>query len=112
MPYTYYVRKIDLKRNVETETMKFIIPAFGEERTGFYRQVTSFNAFFKSLKRRNTHNGFLFYPQEEDRYLFEKKILKEEDGIATKDKDIVTYPNIWEFYKAIGYDYKKKKYIS
>jgi hypothetical protein len=108
MSYKYFVKKIDLKRNVEMELMAFMQPNYGEE--GFYRQVGSFNAFFKSAKRRNTHDGFLYYPQDEEDYNFEFGLMRKL-GANPKGKTCITHPSIWEFYKAIGYDYKTKKYI-
>jgi hypothetical protein len=109
MPQFYIVEKIDLSRNAEMELMKFSMPTYSEHNGEFYRQGTSFNAFFKRSDR-NKHKGFLYYAKWEDDYLFERKLMKEL-GATPKDRIIPSYPSIWEFYKAIGYDYKKKKFI-
>lgn len=79
---------------------------------GFYRQVTSFNAFFNSVRQRNWKNAIrrgvgtpdgdwtLYGATHESEYNM--------TGLPDVDLPIVDVHSIWDFYKIIGYDYKKR----
>jgi hypothetical protein len=71
---------------------------------GFYRSVGSFNAFFNSGKKGRHWTKHKLYHQMDDISLgWHKKCYINLETIEHKD--------IWEFYKYIGYDYKRKKYM-
>lgn len=88
-----------------------------------YRSRTSSNAFFHSLKHYNWRGGkqlnnfdTLYHFQFEDEFQQNTKIfedaLKLVGAKLPEDYNIlIELPNLWEFYKAIGWDYKTKKWI-
>lgn len=87
---------------------------------GFYRSTVSYSYFGqRELKRRfptDKKTGAIYTPRkinnmrwcsvdwEPDK--FGTRYQYERDKVPHYDHD-----SIWDFYKAIGYDYKKKKYI-
>lgn len=75
---------------------KFPLPNVGEP--GFYRQTVSYNAF--RTKKRQYKGSILYYAQDEEDKFFP----------PIKSVPMFIHENIWEFYKAIGYDHKKNKY--
>lgn len=77
---------------------KFPLPKCGEP--GFYRQVSSFNWYFNGSKKRNHNKHLIYYAQDESEKFFP----------PIKSVPMFIHENIWEFYKAIGYDHKKNKY--
>lgn len=96
--------------NIETEKAYVVrLPDYSEP--GFYRQTVSFSAFFHSIKkfgkeqrRRNTDpvTGKIYYacePRDMERphTIFPPKIRRVE--------------NIYAFYKEVGYDYKKRRWL-
>lgn len=88
-----------------------------------YRSRTSSNAFFHSLKQRNWKGGkdpqnfktlYHFKLEEDFRRETEhlKKFLNTIDCKLPEDyNQLIELPNLWEFYKEIGWDYKSKKWI-
>lgn len=81
-----------------------------------YREVVSFDAFFHGIKQRNFVKGVkLFFArsrQEYDQSLASfNKIMGEHGQPPKPPLPEVHHANIWEFYKYIGYDYKKQKWI-
>lgn len=99
------------------------VPEFNEP--GFYRQVSSFDAFFMGTQQHNwnhnakrlyaakrwgaTGNGWDEFNGECDRWLESSKRygIQEMDSRNLPRTD---YPDVWSFYSAVGYDYKKKRY--
>ena len=83
------------------------IPSFGEP--NFYHQVTSFSWFFHGRNKRNyKRDGTLYYACREEEFLEQQKSFAKV-GIVI-NPEIIDIPSLWEFYKVIGYDYKKKEY--
>jgi hypothetical protein len=74
-----------------------------------YRQVTSFNAFFNGMNRYNWKNP-------KGKYVLYTAHLEAEyhhfwlHPAMPKDQTPVDVFSIWDFYKAIGFDYKSKRY--
>jgi len=83
-----------------------------------YRGRVSFNAFAHGSKHRNYNakKGFHYYFQSLDTFLiyhnstrnFFNNVLGKE---YCQDIPILTVSSLWEFYKLVGYDYKKKKWL-
>jgi hypothetical protein len=90
--------------------------------TGFYRQVTSFNAFFHSGKLKkhgpNWSPEFLYRELDWEEFEIECNTWREHAGKYDLDPDAcdwrklptTEHQSIWEFYEAIGYDYKSKRW--
>lgn len=107
----------------------FPLPDFNEK--GWYRQGKSFDAFFhhpvenkrtgKYAFRSNT-NDVLYYSYRPDEWEFNlrsierlKKLTNNEprNGYMYDDElPQINHANIWEFYKHIGYDYNKRKWLT
>lgn len=99
-----YVIEVNLKTCEHEKVNIFELPNFGEQ--GFYRSVVSYDAFFHGMKSKNydlRRNILYFANFQQDLDIFNTY----EDVIALPQ---TIYKNIWEFYKGIGYNYKKKKY--
>lgn len=90
----------------------------------FYRQTTSFNAFFNGKPKGNRLHGpnqnsttlynakqWTEFESDWERQikLFTEKKLKgfPDDRLLPR----VEHQSIWNFYQEIGYDYKKKRWI-
>lgn len=111
MSQAWVIRKIDTKINKEIEVYQMNMPSWVEDDKGSYRQTTSFNAFFKGKRRKNRIGDILLAPNWLEDYEFERNLMVE---CGANPKEYIpkeTFSSIWEFYKYIGYDYKKKKYI-
>lgn len=76
---------------------------------GFYRAVSSVNAFFNSMRnpKANVTEVRQFTADDEVGIEIRKKFLKDVDWDNLK-----TFKGIWDFYKFVGYDYKTRKYKS
>lgn len=100
---TFHVTEIDIANGCKHVAYhKFDLPNPGEQ--GFYRSTTSFNSFFYSSKMRNRKGKTtLFYAKDGEELMY----WGLEEGTP-----VIEYANIWDFYKAIGYDYKSKKYLA
>jgi hypothetical protein len=82
-----------------------MLPGVTEQ--GFYRAVSSFNAFFHSMrnpKANVTEIRQFTSCQEID---IQKKFLPNVDW-----NNLKIFNSIWEFYDFIGYNYKTRKYKS
>ena len=82
----------------------FDLPNYGEP--NFYRSVSSFNAFFNGMSQKN-HNwkaNKLYHAN----FKRELDILKQYKETLELPQKI--YYDIWDFYKKIGYNYKRKRY--
>lgn len=99
---TYFTKK-------EQNFYYLMLPDVGED--GFYRAVSSFNAFFNSM--RNPKANVTAVRQFTADY--EDDIHHRRDSVLYKDVDwdnLRTFDSIWDFYKFIGYDHKTRKYKS
>jgi hypothetical protein len=69
-----------------------------------YRSRISYDYFAHGIKRRNRRSGeFLYYcDNESDMIQFNK---------LDPTVPMIDIPTIWDFYKLIGYNYKKQKWI-
>ena len=110
MPHTFVVHKLSTNDNSVDEYYTLNMPTVYEP--GFYRQTGSFNAFFNAYTKRkfrpNWQNGILFHAESKrdwDRSVFGGKFFAKKDF-----KFVANFDSIWDFYKYIDYDYKRKKY--
>lgn len=72
-----------------------------DEGTDFnYRGRMTVNAFFYSPKHRNMSSNFTYVG----------KPVEEAIEFGENVTDVKAVDSMWDFYKIIGYDYKKKKY--
>ena len=80
-----------------------------------YRGRGSINAFFHSLKKRNHKNKeILYHSCHEEEHFISERVKKEsytKYKIPYQEITYIEVDSIWDFYKLIGYDYKKKKYL-
>ena len=79
---------------------------------GGYRQVVSAGAFFDGVRKidRDMKRGVIWPSHlEYEHHHHTRKFM----GISTwpDDADVIEHESIWDFYKYIGYDYKKKKFV-
>lgn len=91
---------------------------------GFYRQTTSFEAFrrhqskiFSRWLKKRESIGHWFYGDFRNHWEFHYEVNKRSmSKITGKDWDEfrgvprVEHENVWAFYKAIHWDYKRKKF--
>jgi hypothetical protein len=85
---------------------------------GFYRQTVSFNSFFHGMKGRSVIRGIKqYYAKRWDEFemgcdLWDETVRLNHLTSAHDDRTLPTseHHSIWEFYKAIGYDYKKQRW--
>lgn len=115
MPRKFAVQEIEQPGSKHLRLHVLWLPTVTEP--DFYRQVTSFNAFFHSGGKRG-----LYGPNwKGDELLYSEKDWEEfenECEIWGKDLPALDYRNlpqiehqsIWEFYESIGYDFRKKKW--
>ena len=83
-----------------------------------YRSRVSFSAFFHGTKQRNMRGGawpnfdVLYHQQDLDCFQAHLKIFEKSLGKPLPEgyDTLIELPNLWEFYKAIGWDYKTKKW--
>lgn len=84
----------------------------------FYRQTVSFSAFSDFVGKICQKTGKLTFHyrdeetikfDEEGKARFTAKYGSMPEWVTTMELPAVYHPNIWTFYKYIGYDYKKKK---
>lgn len=110
MPINIYaVKWLD---NVAVGVHVFSKPSVGEK--GFYRDTVSYSAFSdrernkwfdKHSSRKKT--GVSFHLYREDDYKLGRMSLFDNN----KHLPHYTHVDVWAFYKAIGYDYKRQKYV-
>lgn len=94
-----------LIKEISNETFihirKWIVDVDGNESCN-YRSRTSINCFFYGKHHRNKTKDFLYHGES----------LREAIDVRGFDPEgVAEVDSIWEFYKIIGYDYKKKKYV-
>jgi hypothetical protein len=111
MGMRYLIRKMS-DDGIMPPIYELVLPSPGED--GFYRQVHSLNCFFFWPKKRgalgycsrNRTKDFVFLCSHWDEVEHDKILWA-----YYKDCPRVTVNSMWEFYKAIGYDYKKQKWV-
>jgi len=86
---------------------RFPFPGAGE--IGFYKVATSFNAFFNGKHRSNRRpDGFLFTEvREEDAPHRSEWELQRDAALPVHE-----HASIWDFYDAIGFDRRIRKYYN
>lgn len=105
---------------------RFPLPSVGEP--DFYRAVTSYNAWcsgdrdksqITDEERKNLQGGccynrrILYHTMTEEEWLWNCK-SSSASGKIPYEPDLATFINhadIWAFYKAVGFDHKKRKYV-
>lgn len=70
-----------------------------------YRSIMSLNAFCFGSKSYNVSKTRMFIGHRKLEWL-EEKLRENPDR-----KPTIIHDTIWDFYKYIGYDYKKKKFV-
>ena len=94
----FRVTEIELPSCEHLRYIWFTLPSCVDK--GGYVAVTSYNSYFCGYKRRRNHGpGRMYVAREEweiDYYF--------------PDVPIVEVDTIWDFYKLIGFDYKRNKY--
>lgn len=114
--YDFMVTEVD--RNTSKHIRRFIVSMPDIKDKGFYRATTSYNAFFSSLKRRNWSDKKIYIPIAECYGTSTK--FENPPGVVidvnhtygpSKIKNPIKMKSIWDFYKAIGYNYKTKSYV-
>jgi len=79
-----------------------------------YRQVVSAGAFFDGVRKydRDVKRGIIWasHHEYEHHHYTRKDVLG--FSVWPDDVEIVEHESIWAFYEYVGYDYKKKKWIS
>jgi hypothetical protein len=76
-----------------------------------YRARVSYNCFFR--KRNHKKNKTIYYAQSSESYNISKDSynkIGEKHGLKM-EHEFIDLNSIWEFYKEIGYDYKKQKWL-
>lgn len=108
MPRKYIVKEIDHKTSEHRHLHFLNLPTPTEP--GFYRQITSLNAFAWGRHRRNWSDTTLYYVLREEEFNIDlismRKWIPDYENALPRSE----YDSIWAFYEAIGYDHKKNKY--
>ena len=107
------VRAIERKNNKPVAYHNF--PTVAADRNG-YRAAVSFNAFNEAMKDvcvsdRNARR-FSTYTPDDLPALESMEQSMRELGMSMDKLPQYNHKDIWAFYKAIGYDYKKKRFTS
>ena len=80
---------------------------------GGYRQVVSAGAFFDGVRKhdRDVKRGIIWASHHEHDHSHYTR--KDTLGFSLWPDyvEIIEHESIWDFYKYIGYDYKKKKFV-
>lgn len=83
----------------------------------FYRQTTSFTWFFHGRKRRNWSKTRHFHVSWWDEFEMQTKLNRKTmaehciRGLDDTELPTTIHASLWDFYKAVGYDYKTKKWV-
>ena len=114
----YACVKINLANSKHEELHVIHIPDYREP--GSYTQGISVGSFASySVKRRNRSKTHLYLIRTWEDFEFEQNMLqnsqtfKELNLVPNDDRDLPRFDHnsVWDFYVAIGYDYKKQKWI-
>jgi hypothetical protein len=110
MPNTYAVVEINLDAPYEHTHLHVIhMPAFREP--GYYIQGVSFDAFPK--RNRDMKARRLYHAVRWDEFKETMDRIKANPAVADLDDRLLPrtdYSDIWSFYRAIGWDYKRKRF--
>ena len=114
--FKYYVNKIETNTGKHIKVYKLNMPDYNEK--DFYRQTTSFSSFFHNLKKRNYNKNILYHVKSETDWIEDndhwmKTYIKngmDADSIDQRKLPFTEHNGIWDFYKEIGFDYRKKRY--
>lgn len=104
--------RINLKDHSHDHLYVMHFPSYQDH--GFYRQTMSLNAFFHGYRKRPNKTSTHLYVYHEWRE-FEAQCERTVKWDGCHDEDdrklrTTELNGIWEFYQAIGYDYKTKRY--
>jgi len=102
---TLRVKKIKLSDYSHVMIHTFPLPEVGDH--SFYRTITSYGAFFESLKKRNWSDEYLYLVIDDRQGAPSHPYEEERD----KSLPIAGHKSLYAFFEAIGYDRKKKKII-
>jgi hypothetical protein len=105
------VLELDTKTNNRV-IHKIKTPEYNEKL--WYVTVVSSNAFFYSLKKRNRKGNILYIGKSFEEWTYDQEHRAKNPIIADLDERLLTpieHESLWDFYKYIGWDYKKKKYM-
>lgn len=92
------------------------LPSVSEK--GFYRQSVSYTAFNKAmclLVYGKVPPPIWYSPQWEEEWeckMETERHLKEQYNMEPPTRTFIDHCSIWEFYKAIQWDFKKKRFLS
>ena len=104
MPKLYVITEVDLKSHNNIAYHYVTIPYYGEKE--FYRIGVSLEYFAHGItneeKRKGNYfkEGVMFHCQRADDLRWK----------APKTPDVM-HASLWDFYTAVGYNYKKKKAV-
>lgn len=107
-----YVKELDTKDRVGDGLKRIFTFDLDDNKKFCYRSRTSFNAYFRSVKNHNWKpDGYLYVTEHDIEYDINLKSWTKALGYNPHENiELIELPNIWEFYKAIKYNYKTKKY--
>lgn len=104
--------EINLRNYSHERVFEVNFPGYSDN--GFYRQTLSLSAFFHGTRNRNVTSTTLYFYHRWEDFEVQCEMTSKIEGCGNLDDRKLprTQLNgIWEFYKAIGYDYKTRKYI-
>ena len=104
-PSKTYCRELHMKiDDTKTDRVFHLMTIHG------YRSVESLNAFFHGKKiEKDMKRNILWYEHNEYEHDFE--LSSSLSDWPKDDADYIQHEDIWAFYKYIGYDYKKKRWV-
>ena len=109
MSKTYIIEEIKRRDNSPKRRWRLHLPNYSEK--GYYQQYVSFNCFFYG-RYRNWKNVILSksggFPDGNWTLYYPKSECQHNDS---NDLPIVDVYSIWDFYKIIGYDRERKKWM-
>ncbi len=79
-----------------------------------YRAILSSNAFFYGVKKhkRDTKRGIIWASHYEHEHYMYTRLDSLGFSNWQSELPVIEHASIWDFYKYIGYDYKKKRWNS
>lgn len=103
-----YVTEIDRSTSKHTKLYVFDVD---DGKNICYRSRVSSNAFFHSTKQRNWGKSFIYVEKHKEEFDINLESTMRVFGENIYKDCTVNLNNLWEFYNAIGYNYKQKKYL-
>jgi len=94
--------------------------SFGKNPIRVNNQITSMESFHKGRNRNNRHDGWIFMMYFLDEFEVEYESVmnfcaKTDPILAVKMAhhrlSRIYHTSVWDYYKYIGYDWKKKKWL-